>query len=349
MPPKVSVIIPVYNAEQFLPECLDSLLCQTLQEVEIICVDDASTDRSREILADYAARDPRVKVVLSEVNRRQGAARNCGLHMATAPYIGFVDADDFVSPAYFECLYRAIIKHAADIVITLYTHVDEDSNELQPPKQSFLKSFFSPENHHLSDGHDWDGVMGKGWQHHQDFSDKLRRLATVNHAMIMNRLYRKSLVDQVRFPEQIRFEDTPFIVAVTQRASRIVTTPEGGYYYRRHAASTTACWDFQKFMEAFAAHKVLDSYIEQAAMTDDEREAYRKMLASNYCHYVRELVREFSWMTPMQLKQVRAVIPAQVYPYLCKRLSRKRLKFALHTGLVLIFLVGLFIWVRQTA
>jgi glycosyltransferase involved in cell wall biosynthesis len=349
VPPKVSVIIPIYNAERYLAECLDSLLCQTLQEIEIICADDASTDRSRDILADYAVRDPRVKLVLSEVNGRQGTARNLGLYEATAPYIGFVDADDFVSAEYFEHLYGAIIKHDADIVITLYQHIDEHGEDLQLKKQSFIKSLFHPNRHLSSNDHDWDAVMGKDWECNKDFSDKLQRLATVNHSMLMNRLYRKSLVDQVKFQEKIRFEDTPFIVEVTQRAARIFTTPEGGYFYRRHTSSTTSSLDFQKFIEAFTAHKALESYIELAVMDDEEREAYRKMLTGNYRYYVKELARELPWLTLTQLKQVRKTLPVYMYLYLLKQLSRKHLKLAIQAGTVLLFLVGLFIWVRRPA
>ncbi|MDR3580677.1 MAG: glycosyltransferase family 2 protein [Oryzomonas sp.] len=348
MSPKVSVIIPVYNAERYLPECLDSLIRQTLQDIEIICVDDASTDGSGDILAGYAAMDPRVRVVSSAVNSRQGAARNLGLHEASAPYIGFVDADDFVSPAYFENLYQAIIRHDADIVITLYRHVGERGEDLRPQGKNPIKSFFRPDCPPPASGHDWDRVLGRGWEQNRDFSGKLQRLACVNHSMIMNRLYRKSLVDQVRFPEQIRFEDTPFIVEATHRAARVFTTPEGGYFYRRHPASTTATWDFPKFMEAFAAHKVLDSYVEQAVMTDEERKAYRSMVTGNYLHYAKNLVRKVRWLTPVQLEQVQAVIPANVYSHLHKRLVRKRLRLVAQIGFVLFLVAGLILWIEKS-
>jgi glycosyltransferase involved in cell wall biosynthesis len=339
--PLISIIIPVFNAERYLPECLDSLINQTFGDIEIICVDDASTDRSPEILREYTSRDSRIKALKLKINSRQGAARNLGLQVASAPYIGFVDADDFVAPAYFENLYKAIIRHDADIVITLYKHIDEYGNDWLPHKQNPVKLFFGV-GRQSSHGHDWDACMGIGWEQHRDFSGRLKRLGCVNHSMIMNRLYRKNLVGQVRFPEKIRFEDTPFIVEATHRAARIFTTPEGGYCYRRHADSTTSCWDFQKFIEVFLSHKLLDSYIEQATMHDDEREAYSKMLAGNYRYYLKSLVQKLPWLTPARIKEIQALIPEHLHSYLRKRVMRKRLRLALQIAFaILVFFVVL--------
>ena len=91
---KVSVILPVYNVEKYLKECLDSILNQTLQEIEVICVDDGSTDRSLEILREYEKKDKRV-IVLTQENKGAGAARNKGLAIAKGEYLSFLDSDDF--------------------------------------------------------------------------------------------------------------------------------------------------------------------------------------------------------------------------------------------------------------
>ena len=104
MMPAVSVIIPVYNTAVYLPRCLDSICNQTLKDLEIICVDDASTDGSAAILAEYIAKDPRVKVITFGQNRGVGAARNVGIEAATGEYIGFVDSDDFVDGDFYEKL-----------------------------------------------------------------------------------------------------------------------------------------------------------------------------------------------------------------------------------------------------
>ena len=100
---KVSIIIPVYNAAEFLPKCLDSCLNQTLQEIEIICIDDGSTDNSLEILNQYAQKDDRI-IVLHQENQRQAIARNNGMKIARGFFIEFVDADDWIEPDTCECL-----------------------------------------------------------------------------------------------------------------------------------------------------------------------------------------------------------------------------------------------------
>ena len=113
--PLVSVIIPIYNAAEFLRETLDSVCAQTLREIEIICVDDGSTDDTSAILAEYAARDPRF-VLLRQHNKFAGAARNHGMSVARGKYISFLDSDDLFAPEMFERMVGAAEKWEADIV-----------------------------------------------------------------------------------------------------------------------------------------------------------------------------------------------------------------------------------------
>ena len=115
--PVLSVIIPVYNTGAFLPKCLDSVLHQTLTDLEVLCVDNNSTDNSLEILRRYARQDSRVRVLQQPV-QGQSAARNMGLDYATGQYIGFVDSDDAIDLRYYETLYRAARETQADVVCT---------------------------------------------------------------------------------------------------------------------------------------------------------------------------------------------------------------------------------------
>jgi|GEM_PF-6212788 len=112
---KVSVIIPIYNAEAYLRQCLDSVLGQTLQEIELICVNDGSTDKSPEILKEYAEKDSRI-VLIHQENAGAGSARNKGLRIAKSPYIGFVDADDFIVSTMYEKMYGTIKNNNVDLV-----------------------------------------------------------------------------------------------------------------------------------------------------------------------------------------------------------------------------------------
>ncbi len=112
---KVSVIIPVYNAQQYLRDCLDSILQQTLTDLEVICIDDGSTDNSREILNEYASKDTRVSVYAQE-NAGQGTARNYGVDKAQGKYLHFVDCDDLLTPDALELLYERAEKDKLDVL-----------------------------------------------------------------------------------------------------------------------------------------------------------------------------------------------------------------------------------------
>lgn len=114
--PLVSVIVPVYNAEKYLRRCLESLCHQTLTDIEIICVDDCSIDRSLEILREYAAKYPQLRIHTCEKNGGESVARNCGLRLAKGEYLGFVDNDDEVDLDFFERLYARAIATGADVV-----------------------------------------------------------------------------------------------------------------------------------------------------------------------------------------------------------------------------------------
>ena len=125
---KVSVIIPVYNVEEYLTECLDSIVNQSLKELEIICIDDCSTDGSYNILLDYAKKDNRFKVLKTDINSGQAAARNLGIKKAIGEYISFIDPDDYVNLNYMENLYNTAKKYNSDIVNTLNIVVKSNNN-----------------------------------------------------------------------------------------------------------------------------------------------------------------------------------------------------------------------------
>ena len=127
MLPKVSVIIPVYNVEPYLHQCLDSVINQTLKEIEIICVDDGSTDASLDILKEYAAKDDRIKVI-TQKNLYAGVARNTGLKIAKGRYLSFLDSDDFFELDMLEKMYNKAVFDNSDIVICAWDSYDNTTN-----------------------------------------------------------------------------------------------------------------------------------------------------------------------------------------------------------------------------
>ena len=124
---KISVIIPVYNVEKYLRECLDSLINQSFKDFEVICIDDGSTDKSYKILEEYSQKDSRIKVLKQEHNGA-GAARNLGIEIAKGKYIQFLDSDDYFEPNMLEELYNTAEKFGADMAVCSARKVDEAGN-----------------------------------------------------------------------------------------------------------------------------------------------------------------------------------------------------------------------------
>ena len=130
---KVSIIIPVYNVEKYINKCLDSIINQTLKEIEIICINDFSTDNSKNIILEYIQKDSRIRLINNSENKGLGFARNIGIENSKSRYLIFIDSDDFISNNFAEDLYNTAIKYDADIVFTnnIYT-VNENKGYIKP-------------------------------------------------------------------------------------------------------------------------------------------------------------------------------------------------------------------------
>ena len=160
---KVSVIIPVYNVEQYLNQCLDSVINQTLKDIEIICIDDGSTDNSGKILEEYAQKDNRIKVI-HQKNKGAAAARNEGLYIAQGKYLSFLDSDDFFELDMFERMYNCAEKYNTDIVVCKSKIIDngiiKDNNNIKdfllPKKEVFSSMDISNYIFQFHTGWCWD-------------------------------------------------------------------------------------------------------------------------------------------------------------------------------------------------
>jgi glycosyltransferase involved in cell wall biosynthesis len=145
MKPLISIIVPIFNSQDYLRKCIDSLLCQTLKEIEIILINDGSTDISPEIIDEYAKKDPRVKAIHKK-NSGYGASMNRGIRAAKASYIGTIEADDYADRKMFETMYRAAERTKAQIVKTNYYRVAYGKKKTQekyivPPGASTQEDF----------------------------------------------------------------------------------------------------------------------------------------------------------------------------------------------------------------
>ncbi len=130
MNPRVSILVPVYNVEQFLPQCLSSLVDQSLQDIEIICINDGSTDGSLDILRRFAKKDDRIKII-NKRNSGYGDSMNRGLKIAKGDYVGILESDDWIDPSAYATLYHAAFKHHADVVKANYYKVKNNLDILK--------------------------------------------------------------------------------------------------------------------------------------------------------------------------------------------------------------------------
>lgn len=212
--PKISIIVPVYNVEKLLERCLDSILSQTLEDIEVICVDDCSPDNSIDILERYSAKDPRVKVFRHSENKRQGGARNTALNVATGEYIGFIDSDDYIDADFYQKLYDAAAKSDADLAIT---GIIKHRKQVSRTVISFDKQeVFS------------------------DTNGKFSACCCPPEFHPVNKLYRRSMLSahDIRFQEKVMFEDVDFVARCIFHANKVVTVPGTNYRYIYNGEST---------------------------------------------------------------------------------------------------------------
>lgn len=127
----ISIIVPVYKVEKYLPKCIESILNQTYKDFELVLIDDGSPDDCPQICDEYAAKDERI-IVIHQKNRGVSAARNAGLNIAKGEYIGFVDSDDFIEPKMYELMLQAIQNNQVDLAVCGYDYVDEDGIVTRP-------------------------------------------------------------------------------------------------------------------------------------------------------------------------------------------------------------------------
>lgn len=206
---KVSVIMPIFNAEAYLRPAIDSVLDQTLKEIELICVDDGSTDRSLDIIKEYQKNDARVRII-TENNAGPSMARNKGLARARGEYIVFLDADDFSEITLLEKLYEASERDELDIAIARYDIYNDRHARFEPNISSDHGEIF-----------DGGAVVSKN-----NYPDHILQCTT---AYVWNKMWRHSfLVEKgLQFDTDLRvFEDTYFVVTALSLADRVGKVPE---------------------------------------------------------------------------------------------------------------------------
>ncbi len=201
--PKVSVIVPVYKAEATIRRCLDSLLAQSIGDLEVICVDDCSPDSSAEIIEkEYVEQGKAVKLLRNKVNRGPAGSRNVALTIAKGEFVGYMDADDTAESDFYERLYVAAVDDAADMAMGCLRYISNSATVCEKLKKETAEG-------------------------------REAKLACLPNGAMTNKIVRRELLSEhgLAFPEDIYFEDNEMLIRAAERANKIVLVPECYYNY----------------------------------------------------------------------------------------------------------------------
>lgn len=249
---KISIIIPIYNTSKYLDRCINSVINQTYTHIEIILVDDGSTDGSSAICDEFALKDNRIKVIHKE-NGGLSDARNAGLDVASGEYVGFLDSDDYVSPEMYEKLIHRIEKTGCDIANAMYVRVDE-KGEITPSRVT----------------HTEDCEITA-----EEFLREL--MLHTGDVSVCTKLFKREIFDFVRFQTGKLNEDLLFILDVLCHVSKIAFSGQVGYFYFSRSDSVSSGYG-----------KAVVDMVENAVLAKrivDERYPSLKKQTERFCLY----------------------------------------------------------------
>ena len=260
---EISVIVPIYRVEKFLPQCIESILSQTFTDFELILVDDGSPDRCPAICDEAARRDARVRVI-HQANAGLSAARNAGIEIARGEWLGFVDSDDYIAPQFYEKLYQTAQRTDADCVMCSVQNVDESG---KPIDSALMR-------------------VADEVKTGQEVLRKIGRDDATPYLTAWNKLYRRKLFNTLRYPAGRQNEDTFIFAELFHQVQRAACVAEPLFFYRQragsimHTAVTTRnldeMWAFEHCFAYFEAHGL------EALMPDAEKKMFAKLTGVYY-------------------------------------------------------------------
>ena len=240
---KLSIIVPVYNVAEYLERCLNSLINQTLNEIEIICVNDGSTDNSLCILEKFAELDKRIKII-NQKNKGLSGARNTGIKLVQGEYFGFLDSDDWVDLDYFEKLYKRAKNCDADISLGDFIRKGKFKHKIR------LK--LNKEEEFVGDN---EKFYGSQFYH---------------FPCVWNKIYKTSKFNDLRFIEGIYFEDGPYTIQALNRANKVVTCCNTYLYYFVNPNSIVKTLNKKKEQDMYNSSKFILNYIKDNMQIQDK-------------------------------------------------------------------------------
>ena len=273
--PKVSIVVPVYNTEKYLKQCVDSLLAQTLEEIEILLVDDGSAEACARLCDELAEKDARIKVI-HKTNGGLGLARNSGMEAASGEYVGFVDSDDYTRPEMYESLYAAAVKNNADLAISGMCFVG--GNTFSHSGDAVEKHYFKEDTVFEGDGIKTLllGVVGALPKEPDD---------SRYGVSVCKNIFRRSLLgkENVEFfsERKIISEDTLFMVDYIKQIEKAVGISGAFYCYRRNDTSLSKSYRSDRFEKVLIFLSELENHI-QDKLSEEEYRLYLDRLIQGY-------------------------------------------------------------------
>ena len=259
---KVSVVIPVYNVEDYLEECLDSIVNQTLKDIEIICINDGSSDNSLRILENYAEKDSRIKV-FSQENSGLSASRNQGIKLSQGEYVYFIDSDDYLELEALEELYN--MSKALDLDILIFKLINfDDGSHKKYTSNYYEMSFLKP-------------YEGKTFNYGA-FGEKILDVAV----SAPGKFFKNSLIFSMKFPEGLIFEDNHFFAEAMLKAKR-VSFLDKHFYNRRIRSDSITTTKTIKFADTIIiSNKIMDLFKEYGVYDKFKKRFIEKKINSTY-------------------------------------------------------------------
>ncbi|MBQ8751277.1 MAG: glycosyltransferase [Alphaproteobacteria bacterium] len=261
---KVSVIVPVYNTEEYLDDCLTSLKNQTLKDIEFIVINDGSNDKSFQIMQKYAQNDKRFRI-FNQDNQGVGKTRNFGMLQAKGEYIGFVDSDDYVAINYFDELYKVAKKYDSDVAVIVNTIKFSDEQ-----KQNYYTFALPYVQQRVIDSIDFMiGNLGQQW----------------------DKIYKKSFIEKYgikSYERRVWFEDEWFSSLVALYAKKIAITDKTIYFYRHNPTGITQSINLneKKFWEGFLLYNRLLDIIQTLSLDKNKKIKLSKLVNNKIRWYI---------------------------------------------------------------
>lgn len=275
--PQISIIVPVYKVEAFLDRCVESLVSQTLGDIEIILIDDMSPDNSPQMCDAWACKDNRIKVVHKTQNEGLGFARNSGLDVATGQYVAFADSDDFVDLNMYESMYNIAVEKSADLVVCglKYITINGTIRDFTNDKVNIERSGNEINNYIL------DMIACAPYE-------KKERLHDMSACRI---LYRKDIIDsyhlRFRSEREVLSEDLVFNIQYLQHSSMLFSMPQAFYNYCQNCNSTSSIFKKDKFDRSKCLYTIVNDLI---GHSEDARLRVDRMLIGYIRDYMLTLV-----------------------------------------------------------